>query len=86
MGLFVAGGELVVVNQNVAKPFSGEMPAIPAQRGKARRATDQHNPDAPFAPRGVVLLKGILCATMPALAFSHPSGQKAPPVADPGGR
>ena len=25
MGLFVAGGELVVVNQNVAKPFSGEI-------------------------------------------------------------
>ena len=38
MGLFVAGGELVVVNQNADKSFPGETPAIPAQKWEPRRA------------------------------------------------
>jgi hypothetical protein len=61
MGLFVAGGELVVVNQNAEKPFSGEILQYLLRGGRlAGPLVDQHDPDAPFAPRGVVLLKGIL--------------------------
>jgi DNA-binding beta-propeller fold protein YncE len=61
MGLFVAGGELVVVNQNAEKPFSGEILQYLLRGGKlAGPLVDQHDPDAPFAPRGVVLLKGVL--------------------------
>ena len=58
-GLLAAGGELVVVNQNATKPFNGELLQYLLRDGKfAGPLVDQHDPDAPLQPRGVVLLKG----------------------------
>jgi DNA-binding beta-propeller fold protein YncE len=60
MGLFTAVGDLVVVNQNLDRPLNGEILQYLLRGGTfAGPLVDHRDADAPFAPRGVVLLKGL---------------------------
>lgn len=99
MGLFVAGGELVVVNQNADKSFPGEILQYLLRNGNlAGPLVDQHDQDAPWAPRGIVLLKGVLYVSSISSNFADPLlpgaiyvftgdgkllGKMAPPPSDP---
>ena len=60
MGLFTAVGDLVVVNQNFNRPLNGEILQYLLRDGTfAGPLVDHRDADAPFAPRGVVLLNGL---------------------------
>src|SRR3981081_4223357 len=60
-GLLVAGGELVVVNQNAGQPSNGEILQYLLRDGSfAGPLVSKTDPNAPFAPRGVVLVNGVL--------------------------
>lgn len=55
-GLIVNGGSLIVVNQNVETPKRGEIFSYAAATGEFQGAVvSNENPDAPVAPRGIVL-------------------------------
>jgi DNA-binding beta-propeller fold protein YncE len=55
-GIIVRGSELLVVNQNVDQPVPGEVLSFDAATGTFLGAVvDASDPDAPFAPFGMVL-------------------------------
>jgi sugar lactone lactonase YvrE len=54
-GMIFTDGELVVVNQNLNLPLSGEVFRFDAQSGIfIRKLVSSSDPNAPFAPRGIV--------------------------------
>jgi hypothetical protein len=61
-GVLVAGGELILVNQNANLPFAGDVQQFLLRTGKFADFLVPHekNSDAPFAPRAAVLINGIL--------------------------
>ena len=61
-GVLVAGGELMLVNQNAGQPFSGDVQQFLLRTGKFADFLVPHenNTDAPFAPDATVLINGIL--------------------------
>jgi hypothetical protein len=61
-GVLVAGGELILVNQNANEDFAGDIQQFLLRTGKFAGFLVPHenNPDAPFAPDAAVLIKGIL--------------------------
>lgn len=61
MGLLIAGPELIVVNQNVNLSLNGEILQYQLKDGSFAGAwVPSSDPNAPFAPRGAVLLNGVL--------------------------
>jgi hypothetical protein len=66
-GVLVAGGELILVNQNAGQPFAGDIQQFLLRTGEFAGFLVPHenspgkpNPDAPWAPNAAVLIKGIL--------------------------
>jgi DNA-binding beta-propeller fold protein YncE len=60
-GLLVAGGELIVVNQNNGTQFPGDIQQFLLRTGKfAGFLVDKDDPNAPFIPHAAVLLNGVL--------------------------
>jgi DNA-binding beta-propeller fold protein YncE len=76
MGLiFNSDGDLLVSNQNAGANKSGELLKFDGKTGKFLGALVSHNdPNAPFAPRGIVLLKDVLF-----VASQSGVGKDAPP-------
>jgi DNA-binding beta-propeller fold protein YncE len=76
MGLiFNSDGDLLVSNQNAGANKSGELLKFDGKTGKFLGALVPHNdPNAPFAPRGIVLLKDVLF-----VASQSGVGKDAPP-------
>jgi DNA-binding beta-propeller fold protein YncE len=76
MGLiFNSDGDLLVSNQNAGANKSGELLEFDGKTGKFLGALVPHNdPNAPFAPRGIVLLKDVLF-----VASQSGVGKDAPP-------
>jgi hypothetical protein len=55
-GLLVAGGELIVVNQNNGTQFPGDIQQFLLRTGKfAGFLVDKDDPNAPFIPHAAVL-------------------------------
>ena len=68
-GVLVAGGELILVNQNVNEDFAGDIQQFLLRTGEFAGFLVPHesnpphrkpNPDAPWAPDAALLIKGIL--------------------------
>jgi hypothetical protein len=66
-GVLVAGGELILVNQNATEKFAGNIQQFLLRTGKFAGFLVPHenspgkpNPDAPWAPNAALLIKGIL--------------------------
>jgi DNA-binding beta-propeller fold protein YncE len=60
-GLLVAGGELIVVNQNNGTQFPGDIQQFLLRTGKfADFLVEKHDPDAPFIPHAAILLNSVL--------------------------
>jgi DNA-binding beta-propeller fold protein YncE len=66
-GVLVAGGELILVNQNAGQEFAGDIQQFLLRTGEFAGFLVPHennpgepNPDAPFVPDAAVLIKGIL--------------------------
>lgn len=60
-GLLVVGDRLLVVNQNVMTEFNGEVLAFHRTTAATQVSpVPSHHPQAPFAPRGMVLKDNIL--------------------------
>src|SRR5262245_1786594 len=68
-GVLVAGGELILVNQNAFTEFAGDIQQFLLRTGEFAGFLVPHefpgvpnpvpNPDAPFVPDAAVLIKGI---------------------------
>jgi len=59
--VFDSSGNLLVVNQNVGQPFAGELLRFDGTTGAALPPlVPASNPQAPFAPRGIVIRDNIL--------------------------
>jgi glucose/arabinose dehydrogenase len=62
-GMLFNAGNLLVVNQNVDQPFAGEVLRFNGKTGSSLTpVVSKTNPQAPFAPRGMVVKDGILYA------------------------
>jgi hypothetical protein len=60
-GLFIAGPELIVVDQNVNLPFGGQISQYQLSNGSfAGTWVPKNDSNAPFAPRGAVSKNGVL--------------------------
>ncbi len=60
-GLVVAGGELIVVNQNNGTTFPGDIQQFLLRSAKfARFLVEKDDPNAPFIPHATVLLNSVL--------------------------
>ena len=60
-GILVAGGQLIVVDQNVGKNIGGEILQFRLNNGNLTGAiVPKRDPNGPFAPRGAVLKSGVL--------------------------
>jgi hypothetical protein len=60
-GLLVAGGELIVVNQNNGTEFPGDIQQFLLRTAKfAGFLVEKDDPSAPFIPHAAVLLNGVL--------------------------
>ena len=58
-GILVVGQDLLVVNQNVDLPIAGEILRYKLKDGAFKKAVVPHtDPNAPFAPQGMVLGRG----------------------------
>ena len=78
MGLLIAGPELIVVNQNVDLPLNGEILQYQLKDGSFASAwVPSSDPNAPFAPRGAVLLNGVLYVANLTSVLSSQAGSKA---------
>ena len=59
--IFRSPGKLLVVNQNVDQPFAGEVLSFNPITGHANKdSVPSSDPDAPFAPRGIVMADNVL--------------------------
>jgi hypothetical protein len=60
-GILVAGGQLIVVDQNAGKNIGGEILQFRLSNGNLTGAiVPKRDPNGPFAPRGAVLKSGVL--------------------------
>ena len=74
MGLLAKSGKLIVVNQNVDLPKPGEILRYKLNDGAVDGALVPFSNDhAPFAPRGIVILRGIIYVATLILA-THRAG------------
>jgi hypothetical protein len=63
-GVLIAGSQLVVINQNVDQPQPGAVLQFFLKNGSFPGAwVAQHDPNAPFAPRGALIKNGVIYVT-----------------------
>jgi len=75
MGLLIAGPELIVDNQDVNLPISGEISRYQLNNGSfAGTWISKSDPNAPFAPRGAVIHNGVLYVANMVTQANTPGG------------